>query len=138
MHTISVFAIHGLGSNPNSAWRYRGSGEGRTVDWLTEILPRQEGCQEIRITLLNHQTRWDSRTPQVDFTTHAKSMLSHVERINQGKRPIIFLAHSFGGLLLKQVCRDSLTCKRFRLLTSPVNQSSSSSTQAPSLERSPK
>ena len=108
MRPISVFAIHGLGSNPNSAWRHRRSGDGSTVDWLTEVLPRQKGCQEIRITLLNHQTRWDSRTAQVDFKTHAKSMLSYVERLNEGKRPIIFIGHSFGGLLLKKVCYATL------------------------------
>ncbi|PVH69817.1 hypothetical protein DL98DRAFT_438247, partial [Cadophora sp. DSE1049] len=98
----SVFAIHGLGSNPSSAWRYRGNGT--DVHWLKDILPKQENLNQIRVTTLNHQTRWDSHVPDISFSTHAEKMLGEIERINQlqGNRPIIFIAHSFGGLLLKQ------------------------------------
>ncbi|KAF7555660.1 hypothetical protein G7Z17_g1968 [Cylindrodendrum hubeiense] len=76
-----VFAIHGLGSNPDSAWRYRGNLT--DVYWLEDILPKQKGLKYTRITMLNHQTRWDSHVPAIDFSMYAKMMLDDIEHINQ-------------------------------------------------------
>ncbi|KAK4185664.1 hypothetical protein QBC35DRAFT_476145 [Podospora australis] len=98
-----VFAIHGLGSNHESAWRHKGNETHPDVHWLVDILPKMKGYENTRITLLNHQTRWDSHAPQLHLKDYAEEMLSDIVRINQGKRPIIFIAHSFGGLLLKHV-----------------------------------
>lgn len=71
--------------------------------------------------MINHQTRWDSHVPEMDIESHAEKLLQDIERYNkvrfpmylsiltshlyrpQGQRPIFFIAHSFGGLLLKQV-----------------------------------
>ncbi|KAI1131405.1 hypothetical protein F5Y10DRAFT_233599 [Nemania abortiva] len=97
---VDVFAIHGLGSNPSSAWRHHGNET--DVHWLEDILPKQAGLEQIRVTTLNHQTRWDSHVPDIGFSAHAQKMLNEIKRINQRKRPIVFIAHSFGGLLLKQ------------------------------------
>ncbi|RSL82714.1 hypothetical protein CEP52_016898 [Fusarium oligoseptatum] len=104
---VDVFAIHGLASNPRSAWRYRGNGT--DVFWLKDILPKEEGCSNLRITMLNHHTRWHHDVPTFDIKDHAKRLLSHIEDINQSNRPIIFIAHSFGGLLLKQALDVAIT-----------------------------
>ncbi|KAK3303463.1 uncharacterized protein B0T15DRAFT_275791 [Chaetomium strumarium] len=97
---VDVFAIHGLGSNPSSAWRYVGNGT--EVYWLRDLLPQQEGLSRIRVIMVNHQTRWDSHSPEVDFDVVAKMMLDDIEHLHHKHRPIIFIAHSFGGLLLKR------------------------------------
>ncbi|KAK4455447.1 tetratricopeptide-like helical [Podospora aff. communis PSN243] len=97
---VDVFAIHGLGSNPRSAWRYVGNGT--EVYWLQDLLPQQEGFENLRIIMINHQTRWDSNSPEADFDVFAKMMLDEIEHLHHKNRPIIFIAHSFGGLLLKR------------------------------------
>ncbi|PSN58817.1 hypothetical protein BS50DRAFT_580442 [Corynespora cassiicola Philippines] len=38
----------------------------------------------------------------MDLASHADAMLNDIKRINKGSRPIIFIAHSFGGILLKK------------------------------------
>lgn len=76
-----VFAVHGLGSNPSSAWRY--GGNGTQVHWLRDLLPKQKGLDNIKITILNHQTRWDSHSPEVDFDVFAKMMLDDIEHLHQ-------------------------------------------------------
>src|SRR5271154_6216015 len=49
----SVFAIHGLGSNPDSAWTARRNGT--EVRWLRDLLPRVEGVGHMRVAMINHQ-----------------------------------------------------------------------------------
>jgi pimeloyl-ACP methyl ester carboxylesterase len=76
---VDIFAIHGLGSNPDSAWAYR-------------------------VVLVNHQTRWDANSADMGLYEHASDLLNHIENLRKHNpsRPIIFIAHSFGGILLKK------------------------------------
>ncbi|KAE8139194.1 hypothetical protein BDV38DRAFT_54715 [Aspergillus pseudotamarii] len=103
---VDVFAIHGLGSNPKSAWRGY-SPNGTELYWLRDLLPNVDGMGEARVTMINHQTSYLEDAAVMEFEDHAKRLLDDIERVRQTHelrcRPIIFIAHSFGGLLLKQV-----------------------------------
>jgi hypothetical protein len=77
---VSVFAIHGLGSNASSAWVSR---DGSNIHWLRDILPRHEKLENIRVILLNHQTYWASNSPTMTFKDHARSMLHHIRKVNK-------------------------------------------------------
>lgn len=79
---FSVFAVHGLGSNPVSAWTYRRA-NGSSVRWLKDLLPYREGFGDIRITMLNHQTRWDSHAAAMTFEDHAAKLLDDIEDIHK-------------------------------------------------------
>ncbi|KAI0420494.1 hypothetical protein F5X98DRAFT_29554 [Xylaria grammica] len=111
---VDVFAIHGLGSNPASAWAYRDNGT--EIRWLKDVLPKEPGFVNIRVVMVNHQTKWNANTADASFEEHAEMILRDVESVyKSGKnRPIIFIAHSFGGLLLKR------TLLLAKLKSSPV------------------
>ncbi|KAI1104919.1 hypothetical protein F4804DRAFT_305447 [Jackrogersella minutella] len=100
---VDILAIHGLGSNPDSAWTYKYD-NGTRVNWLRDLLPTTEGFQGTRVVMVNHQTRWDSNVAEMGFHEHASELLEHIQSIHMAnpERPMIFIAHSFGGLLLKK------------------------------------
>jgi hypothetical protein len=75
-------AVHGLGSNPASAWTFRGANY-TDLCWLKDLLPHQEGFRDIRVTMLNHQTRWDSHTANMLFEDHAAKLLEDIEDIHK-------------------------------------------------------
>lgn len=51
--------------------------------WLRDLLPKQNGLENIKVIMLNHQTRWDSHSPEVDFDVFAKMMLDDIEHLHQ-------------------------------------------------------
>jgi hypothetical protein len=75
----SVFAIHGLGSNTDNAWTYRN--DSIEVRWLKDILPKVEGLEGIRVTVVNHQTRWDANSANMNLEEHAAMVLDDIESL---------------------------------------------------------
>lgn len=86
---LSIFAIHGLGSDPNSAWTYRDNGT--EVSWLRDILPNQKELEYSRIAMVNHETRWHSSAVGADFDYHAEMVLNEIEALHHVRR---YLAHT--------------------------------------------
>ncbi|XHF98814.1 hypothetical protein AWENTII_002351 [Aspergillus wentii] len=93
-----IVAVHGLGSDPNNAWRQG------NCDWLRNLLPQER--IPARIMAFNHNTSWESEALSKSIDDHANDLLRvlgmHRHTPKQKERPIIFIGHSFGGLIIKR------------------------------------
>ncbi|KAF8251682.1 hypothetical protein K440DRAFT_38681 [Wilcoxina mikolae CBS 423.85] len=98
----SIVAVHGLGSNSKRGWTTNG------VCWLSEFLHRdldREGHRH-RIMLFSHDSRWGPRSSEMSFDAFAEDLLDELGETRQTpeerQRRIVFIAHSFGGLIVKK------------------------------------
>ncbi|KAK6359142.1 hypothetical protein TWF696_000309 [Orbilia brochopaga] len=100
--SLDIIAIHGLGSDPYSAWTYGNSSTG--VLWLRDLLPQKPDFEDVRIVMINHQTYWDSYSVSLMLDHQASELIKSIDTVHQEDpaRPIIFMAHSYSGVLLKQ------------------------------------
>ncbi|KAI9691166.1 MAG: hypothetical protein M1822_008786 [Bathelium mastoideum] len=102
--TIDVVAIHGLGAHPDDTWSKNG------VNWLSdqEMLPAV--MPEARILRYGYESAWfgpDAMRQRV--STVAKRLLLTLRRKRKDSplRPLIFIAHCFGGLVVLQTLLDA-------------------------------
>ncbi|KAI0849693.1 hypothetical protein F5Y00DRAFT_48651 [Daldinia vernicosa] len=109
---VDIIAVHGL--NPRGkrradhawdTWRYPSGSRGRL--WLRDDLPRD--LPESRIFLYEYNSTVVYGKDRSTFIERANKLLEEIriERNGIGSRPIIFLGHSMGGLLIKQALIDA-------------------------------
>ncbi|RPB08257.1 hypothetical protein P167DRAFT_468139, partial [Morchella conica CCBAS932] len=97
----SIIAVHGLGSNPDWAWRHEQTG----AMWLRDFLP--QSFPQARIMAFDHSSAWSMDAPVKSVEVCGEQLL-HVlntrrDTAEEMKRPIIFIGHSFGGIIIKKV-----------------------------------
>lgn len=100
----SIIAICGLGGHAFGSYKER---DGMHM-WLRDSLPAD--FENARILIYGYDSQVHGSTSFQDLESLASSLRNHVEAIKPLTRslyetPIIFIAHSLGGLVLKQVCR---------------------------------
>lgn len=99
-----VIFIHGLGGNARGTWHPQ---EKQDDDNFWPLWLGQE-LSDVGIWSLGYAVepfRWKGETmPLVDRAT---STLALLDSYDIGKRPLIFIAHSLGGLLVKQMLRHA-------------------------------
>ncbi|KAH8797866.1 hypothetical protein F5884DRAFT_647464, partial [Xylogone sp. PMI_703] len=111
-----IVAIHGLGAHPDDTWTQNindSSGKPQYVNWLCEPSMLPEAVPNARIMRYGYKSQWfgDERVePGTTLISDvAKDLLKEleIERKTNPSRPLIFIAHSFGGLLLIKALRMS-------------------------------
>ncbi|KAJ3870684.1 hypothetical protein F5051DRAFT_341737, partial [Lentinula edodes] len=98
----SIIAVHGLGSTYPSSWTEKESG----VNFLKVFLP--EDFPQARVLAFVYPSQPFSDPVHVDLKELGIRLLRALVDDRQGssikkKRAIIFIGHSFGGLVIKQV-----------------------------------
>jgi hypothetical protein len=98
---ISCIAISGLASHPFGSWKQRGSNS--NFMWLRDALPRD--ITRIRSIIYGYDTSLvmsESFQTVEDIAITFIARLKSIGRTSFTAKPIVFLAHSLGGILLKQ------------------------------------
>ncbi|KAL4782389.1 hypothetical protein BJX76DRAFT_369205 [Aspergillus varians] len=98
---IDIVAIHGL--NPKNKERHaERTWELNGKIWLRDFLPNQ--LPQARILLFGYNSNVSIQSSSAGVREHAQNLLSRLWLERQGceSRPIIFIAHSLGGIVVKE------------------------------------
>lgn len=105
---VDICFIHGLSGNRERTW----TAKGQSQPWPQTLLPPELPCA--RVLMYGYNAHF-TRKPEIStngLAQHAKSFLTDLtnSRGSPGasERPLIFVAHSFGGL----ICKETLLLSR--------------------------
>jgi len=95
----SIVAVHGLGGDKYNTWEADGK------VWLKEFLPAKVPNTRIMTYGYDSVVAFSSSVAKIeDFATDLLSRLNDERGTTQEKaRPIIFICHSLGGIVVKKV-----------------------------------
>lgn len=101
---LSIIAVTGLAGHAFGSWRSRNSGK----MWLRDIIPID--LPNARILTYGYDTKLAGSKSNARISEYAKQFLETVMDARHGDphRPIIFIGHSLGGLVIKEVSMINL------------------------------
>ncbi|KAI1740209.1 armadillo-type protein [Xylaria scruposa] len=104
---FEIVAVHGLAANPRFTWGKNPRGKIQTVDLLENILKKD--FEEARILSFTHNSDWLFDAPIQSAYVIGQILLDQLikARQNRTKLPIIFIGHSFGGIIIKHALCES-------------------------------
>jgi hypothetical protein len=99
----SIVAVHGLGSDWEDAWTDKAGTEKKL--WLRDFLPAK--FPNVRVMSYGYDAAFTLSSSVANIETAAASLLDYLGGERQNKqekqRPIVFVAHSLGGIIVKKV-----------------------------------
>ncbi|KAJ5577199.1 hypothetical protein N7535_004125 [Penicillium sp. DV-2018c] len=103
--TIDIVFVHGLNGHPRNTWTSKATG----CFWPTDLLPDVLASLRPRILTYGYNanvTTFTDGTSRDSVVSHAETLASHLAANrnlrNCSDRPIIFICHSLGGLIVKR------------------------------------
>lgn len=102
--TLDIVAIHGLDGHRKTTWMAE---NGKL--WLQDFLPADLPNARVLTYGYDANTCNRGRVSTQTIRTHAEKFLQELSRKRQSapRRPIVFVAHSLGGIILKQALVNS-------------------------------
>jgi len=98
--TLDIIAVHGLSDDAIETWSHAGSG----AHWLRDFLPRK--VDDVRILLFTYDATAAFSQSITGIVVQARRLLRSMTEWrsegNEKERSIIFVAHSLGGIVVKQ------------------------------------
>jgi len=103
---LDVIVVHGLGGDPIGTWKSPTTGEFWPI-WLAADLGR------VQVWTLKWPSHGYSFAPSsgLSIVDVAHATLELLDSHNLGGRPIVFICHSMGGILFKQLFHSAATLK---------------------------
>jgi hypothetical protein len=101
----SIIIIHGLNGDVIESW----TNAATKAFWPKDFLPRD--VPEARVMAFGYNANAAFGNTTADIVDHAKDLLGSLldtrEEGDEKLRSIIFIAHSVGGIVVKQVCNSA-------------------------------
>lgn len=100
----SIVAVHGLGGDWEATWTDADS----KCLWLRDFVPQQFQGMNLRIWSFGYDSKTAFTSSVANIDDAAKALIDALNGERRGensrKSPIIFVAHSLGGIIVKRVC----------------------------------
>jgi hypothetical protein len=101
---LDVVFVHGIDSDEKSAWSSNGSPEAYWPKWIADEFP---SLGFWTIGYAANVSGWTGESMAI--ADRGNAILDEMESDGFGDRPIIFIAHSLGGIMVKQLLRGAVT-----------------------------
>ncbi|UMP07136.1 AAA family ATPase [Amycolatopsis sp. EV170708-02-1] len=102
---VDVVFLHGLGGDARATWM---NGEAFWPDWLGQDVP---GVAVWSVGYAASPSGWLGRAMPIQ--DRAVNVLAALQNVGVGERPLVFVTHSMGGLLAKQMLRHADSSSTF-------------------------
>ena len=104
LSTVDIIFVHGLGGHWWHTWAADPSkDETYWPNWLAQSMPNAD------IWSLEYEANRSQWRPGMSLIEQAQSFLELLKTRGFGARPVLFVAHSLGGLLVKGMLRESFS-----------------------------
>ncbi|MCJ1425262.1 hypothetical protein MMC29_003150 [Sticta canariensis] len=111
---VDIVAVHGLNGHREKTWTYSNETGGDSIMWLRDLLPVK--IPRARVWTWGYDSRTHTRSRREYLTTkklydHGRELVFDLDgarrESNSHQRPIIFIAHSLGGIVVKNALLHS-------------------------------
>ncbi|KAI0895108.1 hypothetical protein F4806DRAFT_469907 [Annulohypoxylon nitens] len=123
--TIDIIAIHGLDTESPRTWEFDKRDGSQVVNWLKDDDMLPAAIPNARIYTYDWDAKVFDKAPVQTLLSHADNLLARVAgEHGPDRRPIIFVASCFGGLILaeamKHAAQESNSYRRVLLETAGI------------------